>query len=133
MQITKALLGTAAAAFLLTTLGGCYVHEGDRFSDWPEYRIKRDGDENGVLIAKVKRRGDKEKWPGDSYEVLVRWPTNVELLPRDLSDAERKKEGQAFIQTLCGENQQPFVINETFNLRAGEVYYSVWCRPAKKS
>ena len=66
---------------------------------------------NGVLIAKVKRRGDKAKWPGDSYNVLMRWPTNIDFLPRDVSEAERKKEGRgAFVQTLCGENQQPYVI-----------------------
>ena len=132
MQVRKTFLGIAGAAFLLSTLSGCFVHESDRFADWSEYRIKRAGDENGVLIAKVKRRGDKEKWPGDSYNVLVRWPTNIDFLPRDVSEAERKKEGQAFIQTLCGENQQPYVISESFNQRTGDVFYNLWCRPPSK-
>ena len=131
MQVRKHF-GNCGRGVSFIDASGCFIHESDRFADWPEYRIKRAGDENGVLIAKVKRRGDKEKWPGDSYNVLVRWPTNIDFLPRDVSEAERKKEGQAFIQTLCGENQQPYVISESFNQRTGDVFYNLWCRPPSK-
>lgn len=121
-----------AAAILSVAVGGCYLFNDDRFADWLEYRIERAGDENGVLVAKVNRRADKAKWPGDSYEVLVRWPTNVEFLPRDVDEKDRRKEAQAFLRTLCGENQKIFLIEESFNDRTGEVYFNLWCQPVKQ-
>ena len=113
-------------------LGGCYLFNDDRFADWLEYRVQRAGDQNGVLVAKVNRRADKVKWPGDSYEVLVRWPSNVEFLPLAINENERKKEAQAFLRTLCGENQKIFVIEESFNDRMGEIYFKLWCQPVKQ-
>ena len=133
MRLKTTLSILTAAAVLATTLGGCYILPTKIYADWPEYRIKRAGDDNGVMVAKVKRRGEKAKWPGDSYEVLVRWPTNLEFVPRgDLSVADRKKEAEAFLATLCGENKNIYVINESFNDRTGEIYYSLWCRPPEQ-
>lgn len=132
MRLKTTLGILTAAAVLATTLGGCYILPTDSFADWPEYRVKRAGDE-GFMVAKVKRRGDKTKWPGDSFEVLVRWPTNLEFVPRgDISVADRKKEAKAFLATLCRENQNIYVINESFNDRTGEVYYNLWCRPPEQ-
>jgi hypothetical protein len=68
----------------------------DRFVDWLEYRVKRAGDENAALIAKVNRRTYNAKWPGDSYKVLVRWPTDVEFIPRNFNEENHKEEAQAF-------------------------------------
>ena len=121
-----------AAAILSVALGGCYLFNDDRFADWLEYRVQRAGDQNGVLVAKVNRRANKVKWPGDSYEVLVRWPSNVEFLPLAINENERKKEAQAFLRTLCGENQKIFVIEESFNDRMGEIYVKLWCQPVKQ-
>jgi hypothetical protein len=133
IQFRKTISATVLAVFSVITLTGCFVFEGDRFKEWPEYRVKRAGDENGVLIAKVKRRGDKINWPGDSYEVLVRWPSNLAVLPRDIAPADRKKEAQAFLRTLCGTDRDLYVIEESFNDRTGEVYYNLWCRPPKQT
>ena len=113
-------------------LGGCYLFNDDRFADWLEYRVQRAGDQNGFLVAKVNRRADKVKWPGDSYEVLVRWPSNVELLPIAINETDRKKEAQAFLRKLCGGNQKIFVIEESFNDRVGEIYFKLWCQPVKQ-
>lgn len=127
------ILAIFGAAFLATALGGCYLFPAERFEEWPEYRVKRAGDENGVLVAKVKRQGDKVNWPGDSYEVLVRWPTNIGILPRDMAKSERRTEAKAFLQTLCGDTQKLYVIEESFNERTGEVFYKLWCQPVKQS
>ena len=110
-------------------LSGCYLYNSANYDDWLEYRVKRDGDNTGELVAKVKRRGDKVKWPGDSYEILIRWPTNLEMLP---SQSERKEEAEAFVRKLCGANDNIFVIDESFNDRAAEVYFNLWCRPPKR-
>ena len=128
--------GTIFALFcalgLLNTLGGCYLYNGDRFGEWLEYRVEREGHNNGELVAKVKRRGDKVKWPGDSYEIIMRWPTDVEVLPRALPSAILKKDADAFVRKLCAENDDIYVIEENFNERAGEAYYNLWCRPSKR-
>jgi hypothetical protein len=121
-----------AAAILSVALGGCYLFNDDRFADWLEYRVQRAGDQNGLLVAKVNRRADKVKWPGDSYEVLVRWPSNVKLLPIAINETDRKKEAQAFLRKLCGGNQKIFVIEESFNDRIGEIYFKLWCQPVKQ-
>ena len=114
-----------AAAILSVALGGCYLFNDDRFADWLEYRVQRAGDQNGVLVAKVNRRADRVKWPGDSYEVLVRWPSNVELLPIAINETDRKKEAQAFLLRLCGGNQEIRVIEESFNDRTSEINFFI--------
>ena len=128
--------GTILALFcalgLSSTLGGCYLYDSDRLDDWLEYRMEREGHKNGELVAKVKRRGDKEKWPGDSYEIIMRWPTDVEVLPYALPRAVLKKDADAFVRKLCAENDDIYVIEENFNERAGEAYYNLWCRPSKR-
>jgi len=126
------ILRLLAATILSVALGGCYLFNDDRFADWLEYRVQRAGDQNGVLVAKVNRRADKVKWPGDSYEVLVRRPSNVVFLPIAINETDRKKEAQAFLRTLCGENQKIFVIEESFNDRVGEIYFKLWCQPVKQ-
>ena len=91
-SITLALF---SALGLSSTLGGCYLYNGDRFDEWLEYRMEREGHNNGELVAKVTRRGDKVKWPGDSYEIIMRCPTDVEVLPRALPSAILKKAADA--------------------------------------
>lgn len=125
--------GIVVVALLSVSLGGCFLFDSDKFADWPEYRMERDGKDNGEMVAKVRRRGDKEKWPGDSYEVLVRWPTNIKYLQRELYEHERKKEAQAFLRKLCGEDRKIYVIDESFNDRTGEAYFKLWCQPPKQS
>ena len=87
---------------------------------------------NGELVAKVKRRGDKAKWPGDSYEIIIRWPTDVEVLPYALSNAILKMDADDFVRKLCAENDDIYVIEENFNERVSEAYYNLWCRPSKR-
>jgi len=125
------ILALFCALGLSSTLGGCYLYDGDRFDEWLEYRMKREGHMNGELVAKVKRRGDKSKWPGDSYEIMMRWPTNIEVLPRALPSAVLRKDADAFVRKLCGENDDIYVIEENFNERVSEAYYNLWCRPSK--
>lgn len=134
MKGSKSTIVALLCAFGLSgALGGCYLHDGDRFDDWLEYRMEREGYKNGELVAKVKRRGDKAKWPGDSYEIMMRWPTNIEALPRPLPTAALKKDADAFVRKLCGENDDIYVIEESFNERTSEAYYNLWCRPPKQS
>ena len=133
MTGSKSTIVVLTFAFGLTSvLGGCYLYDGANYDDWLEYRVKRDEQKVGELVAKVKRRGNKAKWPGDSYEILIRWPTNVEALPIPLGPAERKKEADAFVRKLCGVNGDIYVIDESFNDRTGEVYFKLWCRPPKR-
>jgi len=135
----KTMMGskTTIARLFLTIgisggLGGCYLYDSANYVDWLEYRVKRDGHKVGELVAKVKRRGDKAKWPGDSYEILIRWPTKVAGLSIPLGPAERKKEADAFVRKLCGVNDDIYLIDESFNDRTGEVYLNFWCRPSKR-
>ena len=109
-------------------LGGCYLYNIDNYDDWLEYRVKRDGERSGELIAKVKRRGEKAQWPGASYEILIRWSLNAEILPGLM---DRKNETAAFVRKLCGVNDVIYIIDESFNDRIGEVYLNLWCRPSK--
>ena len=126
------ILAIYFALGLSSTLGGCYLYDSDRLDDWLEYRMEREGHKNGELVAKVKRRGDKAKWPGDSYEIIIRWPTDVEGLPYALPSAILKKDADAFVRKLCDENDDIYVIEENINERAGEAYYNLWCRPSKR-
>ena len=133
MTGSKSTIAALVCAFCLSgLLGGCYLYNGDRFEDWLEYRMEREGHMNGEVVAKVRRRGDKAKWPGDSYEILLRWPTNVPVLPRPLMVAELKKDADAFVRKLCVENDDIYVIEENINERASEAYFNLWCRPSKR-
>ena len=113
------------AAILSLALGGYYPFNDDRFADWLEYRVKRADDQYGFLVAKVNRRTDKVQWLGDSYKVLVRWPSNVELLPIAINETDRKKEAQAFLLRLCGGNQEIRVTEESFNDRTSEINFFI--------
>lgn len=127
--IRQVLIGAWLAAGMPMLLGGCYLYGGETFEGWPEVRVPRDG--GGELVGLVKRSGP-EKWPGDSYRVLLRWPSNLLALPRDLSADLRHKEARTFIEKLC-EGRDIYVVLESFNDRTGEVYYDLWCKPPKKT
>jgi len=127
LALRRLLTGIIAAALLPSALGGCYLYSGESFENWPEVRMARPG--GGEIVGLVKRRGSKEKWPGDSYDVLLRWPT-VPLLTLVAGPEERAREAQRFIEKLC-DGREIYVVQKSFNDRAAEAYYSLWCRPPK--
>lgn len=129
-KLRQVIIGGLVAAATPVALGGCYLYAGETFADWPEVRMPRDG--GGEMVGLVKPRGEKD-WPGESYEVLIRWPTALPLMPRDLAPAQREKEGRAFIEKLCGEGRDIYIVLKSFNDRNGEVYYNLWCKPPKKT
>ncbi len=126
------ILGLVCAVLISSLLTGCYLYSGDSFADWPEVRVER-ANKLGDLVAKVRRRTVHRKGPGESYVVMIRWPTNIPPLMQDLSRAERESEAKAFVETLCGEGHKVYVISHSFNDHTGEVYYNLWCRPSKVS
>ena len=127
--MTRRFLGVVvAAAFTAPLLAGCYQFGylyADRYTDWPEQRVKRS---DGELVAKVQQKNGRR----DNYEVLVRWPTGMFGFPRDISHATREKEGRKFLATLCGKERTPHIYLESLNDRMPEIYYDVWCRPKAK-
>jgi hypothetical protein len=57
-------------------------------------------DGNGALVTKMNWRADMAKSPGDSCEVLVHRPINVEFIPHNIEEKDRKKEAWAFLHVL---------------------------------
>ena len=124
----QSLAAGFAMGLLPLATGGCYLYSGESFENWPEVRLEREG--GGEMVGRVKRSAP-ENLPGDSYKVLIRWPTGIPTLTRALAPEQREKEAEAFVRKLCGENRDIYVVLKSFNDRNGEAYYDLWCKPPK--